>query len=88
MIFASVNRFFTSDLPFRMIGLSTEVLLKMGGTSQGGCDYPRGFVRPDGWTAADLGTQRIVGRGRLGRDARTHLRDSRRSTAPPNVSAD
>ena len=34
MICASVNRFFTSDLPFRMIGLSTEVLLKMGGTSQ------------------------------------------------------
>ena len=33
MICASVNRFFTSDLPFRMIGLSTEVLLKMGGTS-------------------------------------------------------
>ena len=36
MICASVNRFFTSDLPCRMIGLSTEVLLKMGGTS-GGC---------------------------------------------------
>ena len=33
MICASVKRFFTSDLPFRMIGLSTEVLLKMGGTS-------------------------------------------------------
>ena len=31
MICASVNRFFTSDLPFRMIGLSTEVLLKTGG---------------------------------------------------------
>ena len=31
MICASVNRFFTSDLPFRMIELSTEVLLKMGG---------------------------------------------------------
>ena len=26
-----VNRFFTPDLPFRMIGLSTEVLLKMEG---------------------------------------------------------
>ena len=36
MICASVNRFFTPDLPFRMIGLSTEVLLKMGGTSRGG----------------------------------------------------
>ena len=33
MICASVNRCFTPDLPFRMIGLSTEVLLKMGGTS-------------------------------------------------------
>ena len=33
MICASVNRFFTPDLPFRMIGLSTEVLLNMGGTS-------------------------------------------------------
>ena len=31
MICASVNHFFTPDLPFRMIGLSTEVLLKMGG---------------------------------------------------------
>ena len=34
MICASVNRYFTSDLPCRMIGLSTEVLLKMGGTSR------------------------------------------------------
>ena len=34
MICASVNRFFTSDLHFRMIGLSTEVLLKMGGKSR------------------------------------------------------
>ena len=33
MICASANRYFTPDLPFRMIGLSTEVLLKMGGTS-------------------------------------------------------
>ena len=44
MICASVNRFFTSDLPFRMIGLSTEVLLKMGGTSRG--DHGRRLGHP------------------------------------------